>query len=350
MTRGAGSLRRAAAAVILLGIAAFLIAPLPLALAQEAETQAAPPAAESQQAAPAEAAAAPVEPAPEAAPAAPTEPPVHGSVTPFRWTIGIFDFKWPILMSILVFSSLVLVMIRYARRNPNMYIRPLAGITAIEEAIGRATEMGRPVLYVPGIDNVNNIQTIYSMVILQYVAKTVAQYGTPLIVSVGQAFVTTMAEETVKQGFLDAGVPDAYKPGIVRYQSDEQFAFTAATNGIILREKPAANLLLGSFFAESLMMAETGFMAGSIQVAGTANVHQLPFFVVACDYTLIGEEFFAATAYLSREPNLLGTIKAQDYFKVGILVILAVGLVLETYAQFTYGPTSHSHLYWLLGF
>jgi hypothetical protein len=241
------------------------------------------------------------------------------------------DFKDPILFCLILFAILVFALISRARRHTEtMYIRPLAGISAIEEAVGRATEMGRPVLYVPGIDDVNNIQTIYSMVILEKVASTVAQYGTPLIVPVGKAFVVPMAEETVKQGYMNAGVPDAYNHNTVRYMSDEQFAFTAATNGIILREKPAANIYLGSFYAESLLLAETGFMTRSIQVAGTANVHQLPFFVVACDYTLIGEEFYAATAYLSREPSLLGTIKAQDYFKVGIIAALFLGVVLET--------------------
>jgi hypothetical protein len=89
---------------------------------------------------------------------------------------------------------------------------------------------------------------------------------------------------------------------------------------------------MGSFYAESLLMAETGFRAGAIQVAGTANIHQLPFFVVACDYTLIGEEFFVATAYLSREPSLVGTIKAQDYFKALLLAIMVVGCVAATLA------------------
>jgi hypothetical protein len=79
-------------------------------------------------------------------------------------------------------------------------------------------------------------------------------------------------------------------------------------------------------------MAETGFRAGAIQVAGTANIHQLPFFVVACDYTLIGEEFYVATAYLSREPGLVGTIKAQDYFKLILLAIMIAGALGATMA------------------
>ena len=87
---------------------------------------------------------------------------------------------------------------------------------------------------------------------------------------------------------------------------------------------------MGSFFAESLILAETGFSTGAIQIAGTANIHQLPFFVAACDYALIGEELYAASAYLSKEPKLLGTLKASDLAKVIIMVLLAAGCIAES--------------------
>ncbi|MFQ6133515.1 MAG: DUF6754 domain-containing protein, partial [Armatimonadota bacterium] len=56
---------------------------------------------------------------------------------------------------------------------------------------------------------------------------------------------------------------------------------------------------------------------------------QLPFFVAACDYTLMGEELYAATAYLSQEPRLLGSLKGQDWCKLVImgLLLLGAGLV-----------------------
>ncbi|MFH0778327.1 MAG: fibronectin type III domain-containing protein [Candidatus Eisenbacteria bacterium] len=236
-----------------------------------------------------------------------------------------------LLVFIAVFFVLVLVFIQRAGRGVALHVRKIPGLEAIEEAVGRATEMGKSVLYVPGIDDVNNIQTIYSMVILGNVARIVAKYGTPLIVPVCRAFVVPLAEETVKQGYLDAGHPEAYNPNNIRYLSDEQFAFTAGVDGIMLREKPAANLFLGSFFAESLILAETGFSTGAIQIAGTANIHQLPFFVVACDYTLIGEEFFAASAYLSRDPRLLGTLVGSDWMKVLLVGLLLTGALLETF-------------------
>lgn len=234
------------------------------------------------------------------------------------------------LIMLALFLALVLVYIRLATAGREFFVRKITGLNAMEEAIGRATEMGRPVLYVPGIDDLNNIQTIASMVILGDVARLTATYETPVVVPVCKPFVVPVAEEAVKQGYLNAGRPELYDPDNVRYLSDEQFAFTAGVNGIMLRERTAANIYMGSFFAESLILAETGFSTGAIQVAGTANIHQLPFFVAACDYTLIGEELFAASAYLSKEPKLLGTLKAADLAKLLIIIVLVAGFIAET--------------------
>ena len=106
----------------------------------------------------------------------------------------------------------------------------------------------------------------------------------------------------------------------------------------MLRDKPAANIYLGSFYAESLLLAETGFATGAIQIAGTAQVAQLPFFVVACDYTLIGEELYAAGAYLTREPRLLGSLKGSDYMKVALIAAIVVGCVLESVGVTSFKP------------
>jgi hypothetical protein len=53
--------------------------------------------------------------------------------------------------------------------------------------------------------------------------------------------------------------------------------------------------------------------------------------VVACDYTLIGEELYAASAYLSREPRLLSTLKGSDYMKVAILLLVLIGSLTQSF-------------------
>jgi hypothetical protein len=237
--------------------------------------------------------------------------------------------RLPVLVLSLIFFAMVLVFTRLAERGADLFVRRIPGLTAVEEAVGRATEMGRPVLYVPGIAEIDDIQTIASLTILSHVAKITAKYETPLIVPTARSVVMSAAEEVVKEAYAEAGHPDNYNPDNIRYLSDAQFAFAGAVSGIMLREKPAANLYLGAFWAESLLFAETGFEIKAIQVAGTANVSQLPFFVTACDYTLLGEELYAASAYLSKEPKLLGSLKGSDWMKVISIVIIVVGIVLS---------------------
>lgn len=236
-----------------------------------------------------------------------------------------------VLVFLLLFFLLVLYYMYMAQVGRKPFVRRLAGIDAIEEAIGRATEMGRPVLYVPGVQDIDEIQTVAGLIILESVAKMTARYDTPLRVPVAYPIPFTIAQEMVRSGHIDAGRPDAYDPDCVQFVSPEQFAYVAAITGIMMREKPAAHIFMGSFFGESLMLAETGFANGAIQVAGTANVHQLPFFVVACDYTLIGEEIFAASAYLSGEARLVGGLKGADMLKLVIVLVVIVGCVLETF-------------------
>jgi hypothetical protein len=224
--------------------------------------------------------------------------------------------------------GLVVAYISIAKKGKPLYIRKIAGLSAIDEAIGRATEMGKKMLYIPGIMSISEIQTIASLAILRHVAKQSAIYGANLEVPNKDPLTFSAARETVKDAYLEAGKPDQFKEEMVTYLTYDQFAYAASVSGKMVRELPATNFLIGSFFAESLIFAETGQATGAIQIAGTADVTQLPFFVTTCDYTLMGEELFAASAYLSREPVLLGSIKAQDITKAVIMVWVGIGIVL----------------------
>jgi hypothetical protein len=191
--------------------------------------------------------------------------------------------------------------------------------------------MGKKIFYIPGILSINEIQTIASLSILGHVAKQTAVYGATIEVPNIDPLTFSAARETVRQAYAEAGKPDQFSEDMVTYITYDQFAYAAAVSGKMVREKPAANFLVGSFFAESLILAETGNSVGAIQIAGTADLAQLPFFVTACDYTLIGEELYAASAYLSREPVLLGSIKAQDTVKAIIMVTIGAGIVLSAF-------------------
>jgi hypothetical protein len=233
----------------------------------------------------------------------------------------------------LLYTTIILGSIGWARSGREIFIRRIAGLNAIDEAIGRATEVGKKVLYIPGIQSMDNIQTIASIAILGHVARSTARYGTDLDVPNKDPITFASAREAVHGAYLAEGRPDLFREEMVNYVTYDQFAFTAAVSARMVREKPAAIFLVGYFFAESLILAETGQSTGAIQIAGQADPTQLPFFVATCDYTLIGEELYAASAYLSREPVLLGSTRGQDIAK-GILLLLGIaGVILASLGQ-----------------
>jgi hypothetical protein len=232
----------------------------------------------------------------------------------------------------------IIFFIARARGGKPVKVRRIAGLEAIEEAVGRATEMGRSCLFVPGIQDLNEIQTMAGLNVLSRVAKVAAEYDAKVEVPTARSLVMTAARETVQSAFLAAGRPDSYAEDLIYYVTDEQFGYVAFLTGKMVREKPAACFYLGAFYAESLMLAETGNSIGAIQIAGTAEPAQLPFFVAACDYTLIGEEFFAASAYLSGDPDQLGSLQGQDLGKVLVGTLMLFGSFCATMAVLFGGP------------
>ncbi|OGK11449.1 MAG: hypothetical protein A2W80_00855 [Candidatus Riflebacteria bacterium GWC2_50_8] len=252
--------------------------------------------------------------------------------------LNYFDMERAnVLVVILTLMAFVSYYTFHAQRGKELFIRRISGLSALEDAVGRATEMGRGVLYIPGIMDMDDIQTIAGVTIMGHVAKKTAEYDTPLFAPMTRSFVMSVAQEIVKQSYLEKGRPDAYRPDRINYLTDDQFGYVAGVGGIMMREKPAACFYLGTFYAESLILAETGNAVGAIQIAGTAEPSQIPFFVAACDYTLIGEELFAASAYLSKNPKEVGSLKGQDMIKLLIIAVMVIGTLLVTIAKTEYG-------------
>jgi hypothetical protein len=236
------------------------------------------------------------------------------------------DTGWIAVAFTLLLVFFVLFNIARAGKRTDLFIRRIPGLTAIDEAIGRATEMGRPVLMVPGLGDLNAI-SIQALKIFAYVTRTAARFATPIRLCTAVAPVYTVAQEIVRDVYQSEGLIDRYDQDSVQFLSDRQFAFAAAVGGLILREQTAATFFLGEFFAESLIFAETANTIGAIQVAGSVQNTQTPFFIAACDYVLIADEFYAASAYLTRQPVLVGSLIGQDWCKLLIMIFIVFGFI-----------------------
>ncbi len=235
-----------------------------------------------------------------------------------------------------VFFALVFVTVyltEKGKRGRLPYVRPIASIPAMDEAVGRAAEMDRPVHFAPGsgeLDSEASSQTVAGLQVLSYVARLTARYDVKLIVTLWNSVAVPVCQEVVKQSYLQEGKSDRYSPDMVQFLSNNQMAYTAYAMGVIQQQKVASNILVGPFYMESLMLAEAAFQVGAIQIAGTARMYQLPFFVAACDYSLLGEEVYAAGAYIAKDAIRLSSIRAVDLAKIAFMAAIILGSILES--------------------
>lgn len=213
-------------------------------------------------------------------------------------------------------------------------IRRLAGLDAIEEAIGRAVETGRPVFDIIGMGSFTDSyapQTVAALSVLSYVSGICARLGAKLYAPQADVGVMPVAIELVRDAYISEGkLEDIDLDEQLPYLSSSQFAWAGGIIGMASRLKPAANIMIGPFWAESMMFAETFDRIGAMQVGGTARMYQIPFFAALCDYVLIGEEMFAAGAYVSKDPQQIGSIQAQDWYKIGAIILSIIGAILAT--------------------
>ncbi len=260
------------------------------------------------------------------------------SIKPFfsKWLYSNGNLGLSSTLFLIIYVAALLLMVKKARTGGAIpKVRRIAGLDAVDEVVGRATEMGRPVLYSPGIGDLTSADTLASFNVLGHVAKLIAKYDARMIVCNRTPSVQPITESVVRAAYFEVGKPDAYREDDVRFLTNDQFGYAAGVVGIMNREGVAALVMFGLFYAESLVFAEAGNQAGAIQVAATSSTSQTPFFIVACDYCLIGEEIYVAGAYLGQDRVRLATIVVQDWGKQFTLIIIVLGVIAATIGSFT---------------
>ncbi|OGD57271.1 hypothetical protein A3K78_08855 [Candidatus Bathyarchaeota archaeon RBG_13_52_12] len=238
------------------------------------------------------------------------------------------------LVCLLAIMLAVAYFIRRAQGGKVPKVRRIPGIDAMDEAIGRAVEMGRSVICSHGIANLRDSttgpQTIAGLSVLSYVAKKCAEVSVRLIVPVRMPEVWPIAVDVVETAYKMVGKGDEFKESDIVYLSSEQFGYSSNYMGLLMREKPGANIMVGAYWAESMQLAETGSRVGAMQIAGTAQTSQIPFFLVSTDYCLIGEEIYAAGAYLTNEAPLIASLAGQDFGRIIAVILGILGALLTT--------------------
>lgn len=239
------------------------------------------------------------------------------------------------ISGLIFFVAMIILTLYNLRSKIAPYIRRVPAIDAIEEGIGRATELGKPIIVSCGMSPRGvDAPTVAGLSMLAHSARMCARNDIKLLAPMGgsdQSYtVMELARDLVESQYQLEGKPEAFNIDDMPFLSGRQFAWASAYCGMMMREKPATNIMVGVQYASAVYISEVGHEVGAMVISGTTYLSNIACLAASSDYVMIGEEMLAAGAYLSKDIGQLATIRTQDIGKLIFLAILALGLVALT--------------------
>jgi hypothetical protein len=238
---------------------------------------------------------------------------------------------------LLFFLPVMLLATSRVRAGHVVNLRPLAGFDALRGLSARAAESGQKLHVSAGVSSISGEETaatLAGLTVLDYLAEQGATFDAPPIVTVADPTLLPVAQDVLRHAYARQGDIENYDAKQVRLISPEPIAYAAGVMDVLGHEPLAANIMIGNFGDEYLLMGEVGAKKGISQIGGATNPQTLPFVFASADHVLIGEEIFAGGAYLASLPAHIGSLVAQDVMRllgVGVIVLLIlarlIGLV-----------------------
>lgn len=237
------------------------------------------------------------------------------------------------LVMALLFVSLTLLSLWRLGAGFAPGLRPIAAYAAVAGAVEYAVESGHPIHVSPGAGGVGEAmtaQTLAGLDLAASLAQAAATSGARLLVTTASPLLLPLIDAAQREAHAAAGYPQDYKPDQTRFLSDNRNAYALGVGTLARRERVVLNVLAGDLADEYLLAAEPAAMAGTELIAGTGNPRTLPFVVATADHALLGEELFAAGAYLSRKSGSVASLLAQDQMRLLLVCLILVGVALES--------------------
>lgn len=246
----------------------------------------------------------------------------------------IIEGRLTLFVLFIIYTLVMIAYVNLGRQGKTVNLRKIPAIDAIDEAVSRAVELGRPVHWTEGhpraskLYDARGVYLVASLSFLSLIARLTAEKGARLLSSVGHPELYPIVKEVVRTSYNVAGHPEDYVDEDIQLMPE--YSYLAAVLGRIVREKPAAHIQIGYFWGQdSVAVPEVAQGEGCFSING-GQVGALQYLVVLSDYVLIADELFAASAQISRDPVLIMDMAGLDVNKAIMIVLIIAGVILST--------------------
>ena len=125
------------------------------------------------------------------------------------------------------------------------------------------------------------------------------------------------------------GASDLYQPSSGRLSGVTPFSAAAGSMPIIWDENVSASILVGDFGVEAALLADAAERRNIFLLGASTDISSQAALFASAQEPLVGEELFAASAYLDPGSSHAASLTVQDILRWLIVLTLLAGTVLK---------------------
>lgn len=234
-------------------------------------------------------------------------------------------------LGLLVLAALLFVALTFWRRRSPASFRTIDAYERLNRSVGLAVENGTRLHISLGRGSLFTARggsALAGLAMLRKLAERTSVSDRPPVVTAGDASLAILSQDTLQSGYRAAGAEDQYRFSTGRLTGLTPFSYAAGAMPTIHDEGVSANVILGDLGTEAALLVEASDRQNASLIAASDNLSAQSIFYASAQEPLIGEELFAAGAYVGAGASHDASLNVQDILRwlIILAIILGVGL------------------------
>ena len=240
-------------------------------------------------------------------------------------------------LGLLILAAILLLAFFLWRRRSPAALRPIAAYQQLNRAVGLAVENGTRLhfsLERGSLYPARGASELAGLAMLRRLSERTSVSDNPPVVTSGDASLAFLSQDTLQSGYRAAGAEEQYRFTTGRLTGLTPFSFAAGAISTVYDENVSANVYIGDFGVESALLTEAAERQNSTLIASSDNLAAQSVFYASSQEPLIGEELFAAGAYVGAGPAHEASLNVQDALRWLVILVILAGSVLKFFGAF----------------
>lgn len=228
-------------------------------------------------------------------------------------------------LGLVILAAVLLLALTFIKRKSPPAFREIAALARLKKAAGLAVEDGTR-LHVSlgrgGLVSPRGAASLSALALLRQIGEQTSISDRPPVATSGDPVLAALSQDTLQAACQSAGVEELFQPTSGRLGGLTPFSYAAGAMTVARQEQVSTDVLMGDFGAEVGLLTEASERENSTLIAATSEPSAQAILFASAAEPLVGEELFAAPAYIGNDPAQRASLQAQDILRW--LVILAL--------------------------